>query len=203
MGHPAGRASPLVTLNTVRSNTRVLIACLFGGPVVPLVRICSATPGSASACATGVVATLQSGDRCDRGSDNEIATPALPARLAAATTSSVQSCDVGDDRRQVQRLDVAADRLRRLERVDHRDRATGGEEPDDRGGVRQPVADHQPDRCVVGDACIAQHRGDGVGVCRDVGAGVPAALELDARPFAVARQPCRELFGKAFGHDRR
>jgi hypothetical protein len=35
-----------VTLNTVRSSTGVLIDCRFGGPVVPLVRICSATPGS-------------------------------------------------------------------------------------------------------------------------------------------------------------
>ena len=31
--------SPAVTLNTVRSSTAALIACRFGGPVVPLVRI--------------------------------------------------------------------------------------------------------------------------------------------------------------------
>ena len=64
----------------------------------------------------------------------------------------------------------------------------------------QPVADHQADRCIVGDAGIAQHLRDGVGVFGDVVAGVPAALELDARLLAVARQPCGELFGKAFGH---
>ena len=64
----------------------------------------------------------------------------------------------------------------------------------------QPVADHQTDGCAIGDAGICKHRGDGVGVSGDVVAGVPAALELDARLIAVARQPCRELFGKAFGH---
>ena len=89
---------------------------------------------------------------------------------------------------------------RRLKRVDHRHGATGGEETDDRGGVRQPVAYHQTDRCAVGDAGIAQHRSDGIGILGDVVAGIPAALELDARLLAVARQTCRERFGKAFGH---
>ena len=88
----------------------------------------------------------------------------------------------------------------RLERVDHRDGAARGEEPDDRRGVRQPVADHQADRRVVGDPGVPQHRRDGVGVVGHIVAGVPPALELDARPLAVARQPCRERFGKAFGH---
>ena len=64
----------------------------------------------------------------------------------------------------------------------------------------QAVADHQPDRCIVGDPRFAQHRGDGVGVSGDLVAGVPPALELDALLLAIARQPCRELFGKAFGH---
>ena len=41
---------------------------------------------------------------------------------------------------------------------------------------------------------------DGVGVCGHLVAGVPAALELDALPVAVAGQPCREAFGKTLGH---
>ena len=60
--------------------------------------------------------------------------------------------------------------------------------PDDGRGMRQPVAHHEPDRCIVGDPCITQHRRDGVGVCGDLVARVPPALELDARPFAVAGQ---------------
>jgi hypothetical protein len=107
---------------------------------------------------------------------------------------------VGDDGREVQLLDVAGDRVRRLERVDHRDGAADGEEADDRGGMLQPVADHEADGRAVWHAGVAEPGRDRVGVFGDVGAGVPAALELDALLLAVARQPRRKGFGKAFGH---
>ena len=131
---------------------------------------------------------------------DEIATPALPARLAAVMTSSVQSsrsATMADNSSFSMSRPIA---FRRLEGVDHRDGATSGEEADDCGGVREPVADHETDGCAVGNPGVLKPGSDGVGVSRDVVAGVPAAFELDALLLAVAREACRELFGKALGH---
>ena len=60
-------------------------------------------------------------------------------------------------------------------KVDHQDGATGGEEADDCGGMRQPVADHEADGRVVRDTGLTKGRGYGVGVRGDVVAGIPAA----------------------------
>ena len=168
--------------------------------MVPLVRICSATSDSTVDVPTGSVATLQPFDGGDGRTRQRDRHTCAARPLGGGDDLAGPVLAIGHDGRQFELLDVAADRLGRLKRVDHRERPTGGEKSDDRGCVLQAIADHQTDRRIVGDAGIAQQPRDGVGVFGDVVAGVPAALELDARLLAVARQPCRELFGKPFGH---
>ncbi len=149
---------------------------------------------------TGFVATLQPFDGRDGRRRQRDRHARTACTLGGRDDLVGPVLAVGDDGRQLQLFDVAADRFGRLEGVDHRDGATGGEEADDCGGVLQPVADDQTDGGAIGDAGVAQRRSDRVGIRRDVVAGVPPALELDALLLAVARQPCRERFGKAFGH---
>jgi hypothetical protein len=148
----------------------------------------------------GGVAPLQSFDgrddrRCQR---NRHARTACP--LGGGDDFVGPILAVGDDCRQVQLFDVVADRLGRLEGVDHRDGSSCGERADDRSGVRQSVADHETDGVAVRHARLTKGGRDRVAVCGDVVARIPAALELDARLVAVAGQPCREGFGKAFRH---
>jgi len=66
--------------------------------------------------------------------------------------------------------------------------------------VRKPVADHKTDGCAIGNPGVMKPGSNGVGISGDLVAGIPPALELDARLLAVAGQSCRERFGKAFGH---
>ncbi len=199
-GAPGGAASPLVTLKTVRSSTFVLMDCRLGGPVVPLVRICSATPGSGLGMPSVAVAALEAPHGCDGGRSHREGDPRAASPLCRRDDLVRPVLLVGHDRRQAQRLDVAADRLRRLERIDHRDGPACRDESHDGCGMWQPVAHHQPDRCIVGDPCGAQHRRDGVGVFGHLVAREPPALVLDALTVAVAGKSCREPFGKRFGH---
>ena len=149
---------------------------------------------------SGAVAALEVRDRGDGRRVHRQRDTCAASPLGRGDDACGPVLVVSHDRRQIQLLDIAADGFWRLERVDHRHGAARRDEPDDRRGVRQPVAHHKTDRGIVGDPGVPQHRRDGVGVVDHIDARVPPATELDARPVGVAGQRCRERFGKAFGH---
>jgi len=73
--------------------------------------------------------------------------------------------------------------------------------PPKRQEIRTAVLERTVFSVTSGEKAAPGHRSDGIGILGDVVAGIPAALELDARSLAVARQRCRKRFGKAFGHE--
>ena len=131
----------------------------FGGPVVPLVNIRTATSGS------GVIAAVAGVQQLRFGVERRYRDHRRPRLLADQLRQIVGAAD---DHRQVERRDVGRRAVVAAGRVDDDDRPARQKHAEERGDVRGSVAQHHADL-----APVADHRLDPAGQRGEIAVGEP------------------------------
>ena len=140
----------------------------FGGPVVPLVSMRTATPGrrlgDGRRAAAGTATVDRFAERAER---------AARGRRQRRRGQQREVVGLADEQRKPERRAVGAEPLGAEQRVHRDDARAGAQQPEQRAERRRTVAQHEPDRRPAPRPVAAKRRVDLIGRRRQVAPGGP------------------------------